>query len=310
MTVLSTSQEQLDTTQSAIHRLACLLVVRLVQHKNHNMAALASQQEQMKIAQLKSYLHQMLERHPSNQKKIKFPKRSFGKTKTVYRSFQAAWFDRWSWFHHDASHDKTFCHVYVTAYKHNLIASSVLQLTIISHGFTNWKDETASKMGFPVKIKKEALDTIYERAKVVQKSPERDAKLQQIKEQLQHETSESSPGIRLFCHTRWTVRASAIHSIVENYPALKELWTWSLDNCSDTEMKARILGVDYNMMKCDFFYGLALGQCILRHADSLSTTLQRPNLSAVEGQSIVSTTVNTLSNLRSENVFTCFGLMS
>ena len=69
MTVLSTSQEQLDTIQSAIHRLACLLVVRLVQHQNHNMAALPSQQEQLKIAQLKSYLHQMLERHPSNQKK-------------------------------------------------------------------------------------------------------------------------------------------------------------------------------------------------------------------------------------------------
>ena len=146
---------------------------------------------------------------------------------------------------------------------------------------------------------KEALDTTYERAKPVQKSPGCDAKLQQIKEQLQHETSESSPDIRLLCPTRRTVLASAIHSIVENYPALKELWTWSLDNCSDTEMKARILGVDYNMMKFDFFYGLALGECILRYADSLSTTLQRPNLSAAEGQSITSMTVN-LGNLRSQ----------
>ena len=45
---------------------------------------------------------------------------------------------------------------------------------------------------------------------------------------------------------------------------------------------------------------LLWGECILRHADSRSTTLQRPNLSAAEGQSIASMAVNTLSNLRSE----------
>ena len=65
---------------------------------------------------------------------------------------------------------------------------------------------------------KEALDTTYEK-ELVKNPLKRDAKLQQIKEELQHETSESSPGIRLLCPTRWTVLASAIHSIVENYPA-------------------------------------------------------------------------------------------
>ena len=129
---------------------------------------------------------------------------------------------------------------------------------------------------------KEALDTTYEK-ELVKNPLKRDAKLQQIKEELQYETSESSPGIRLLCPTRWTVLASAMHSIEENYPALKELWTWSLDNCSDTETKARIRGVDYHMMTFDFFHGLALGEFLLRHTDSLSTTLQRPNLSAAEG---------------------------
>ena len=75
------------------------------------------------------------------------------------------------------------------------------------------------------------------------------------------------------------------------------------------EMKARIRGVDYHMMTFDFFHGLALGEFLLRHTDSLSTPLQRPNLSAAEGQSITSTTVITFSNLRSE-LFSCFGLMS
>ncbi|KAI0243334.1 hypothetical protein LSAT2_014476, partial [Lamellibrachia satsuma] len=75
---------------------------------------------------------------------------------------------------------------------------------------------------------------------------------------------------------------------------------------SDTEMKARIRGVDYHMMKFYFFHGLALGEFLLRHTDSLSTTLQRPNLSAAEGQSITSMTVNNFSNLRSEFFFFLF----
>ena len=106
----------------------------------------------------------------------------------------------------------------------------------------------------------------------------------------------------LLCLTRWTVRASAMHSSVENYQFGHGLWTTA-------QMKAQIRGADYHMMKFYFFYGLALGECILCHADSLSTTFQRPNSSASEGQSIASMTVNTLSNLRSEKNLTCFGLM-
>ena len=118
------------------------------------MAALPSQQEQLTIAQLKNYLHQ---KDTLPTKKFKFPKRSFGKTKIVYRSFPVAWFNHWSWLHYDASHDKIFCHVCVTAFKQNLIASSVLELAFISRGFTNWKDATASKIGFPSHDRSEAV---------------------------------------------------------------------------------------------------------------------------------------------------------
>ena len=78
-----------------------------------------------------------------------------------------------------------------------------------------------------------------------------------------------------------------MHSIIDN-------------NSSDTEMNARIRDAYYGMMKCELFYGLALGECALRHADRLRTTPQSRNFSAAEEQPLTSMTVKTLSNLRTE----------
>jgi len=60
------------------------------------------------------------------------------------------------------------------------------------------------------RIMKDALDTSYELIKLVKKSPRRDPLLQKLKEQMPND----SPGIRVLCPTRWTVRAQALHSIL------------------------------------------------------------------------------------------------
>ena len=89
------------------------------------------------------------------------------------------------------------------------------------------------------KIMKDALDTSYELIKLVKKSPRRDAILQKLKEQMPND----SPGIRVLCPTRWTVRAQALHSILANYEVLQSLWDESLEIVKDTEMRSRIQGV-------------------------------------------------------------------
>ena len=66
------------------------------------------------------------------------------------------------------------------------------------------------------KIMKDALDTYYELIKLVKKSPCRDAIFQKLKEQMPND----SPGIRVLCPTRWTVRAQVLHSILANYEVL------------------------------------------------------------------------------------------
>ena len=45
------------------------------------------------------------------------------------------------------------------------------------------------------------------------------------------------------CTTRWTVRGDALAAFINNYTELMDLWNWSLQVTSDTEMKARLQDV-------------------------------------------------------------------
>jgi len=83
-----------------------------------------------------------------------------------------------------------------------------------------------------------------------------------------------SPGIRILCPTRWTVRAEALSSISENYEALQLTWDAAIEATRDSEMRARIGGVSAQMQKFDFFFGVELGRKLLNMVDNLSRTLQ------------------------------------
>ena len=79
------------------------------------------------------------------------------------------------------------------------------------------------------KLMKDALDIVYEIMKLIKKSPRRNSAFQLLKEKM----SPASPGIRILCPTRWTVRADALRSIVENYVVLQALWEESLEFVKD-----------------------------------------------------------------------------
>ena len=152
------------------------------------------------------------------------------------------------------------------------------------------------------KLMKDALDTTHEITKLIKKSPRRDTCFECLKVEMAPDT----PGMRVLCPTRWTVRAEALQSILDNYSVLHELWIESIDIVKDTERKARILGVASQMKNFDYFYGVSLGNLILRHSDNLSRTLQKADISAAEGQAVAAMTVQTLQSLRSDSNFTLF----
>ena len=62
------------------------------------------------------------------------------------------------------------------------------------------------------------------------------------------------------------------------------------DIFSDSETHACIAGVEAYMSKFEYMFGLVHAECVLRHMDNLSKTLQSPKLNASEGQRIAELT--------------------
>ena len=53
-----------------------------------------------------------------------FPKRSFGKTAIVWRSFQPSWFKQWPFLHYDEANDVAYCHTCATGFKQGKMRAS------------------------------------------------------------------------------------------------------------------------------------------------------------------------------------------
>uniref|UniRef100_A0A1X7VW05 Uncharacterized protein n=1 Tax=Amphimedon queenslandica TaxID=400682 RepID=A0A1X7VW05_AMPQE len=100
--------------------------------------------------------------------------------------------------------------------------------------------------------------------------------------------------------------AEALKSILDNFNALLELCDESLQIVKDIEMKARILGVQAQMKKFDFLFGVSLGFLLLKHTDNLSKTMQKEDMCAAEAQNVTSLTLSTLKSLHNDVSFNCF----
>ena len=174
------------------------------------------------------------------------------------------------------------------------------------------------------KIMRDALDTTYEMSKLVKFSPKRDSLFEKLKQELAPDT----PGFRTLCPTRRAVRADSPQSVLDNYEkaqagkdqekvqpekdshsknqVLQDLWEESYSAIRDTDIRARIKGVDAQMRSFDYLFGVMLGQSILRHTYNLSKGLQHEDLAASEGQSMAKVTVDTLAKLRNDASFNEF----
>ena len=152
-------------------------------------------------------------------------------------------------------------------------------------------------------VMKDALETTREITKLIKYSPRRDGIFQRLKETV---PVGSTPGIKVLCPTRWTVRAQSIRSILANYNTLQRIWEVALQATTDTETKARIQGVAAQMITFTYLVRSMLCELVLKHADNLSRTLQHASMSAAEGQQITTMTVATLNSMRSKDQFDLF----
>ena len=79
---------------------------------------------------------------------FRFPKRLFGTSKLVFRSFQVAWFDSWRWLHYVQDGDKVICHTCTRAHRIHQLATLMLDAAFITKCYSNGKDATRKKAGF------------------------------------------------------------------------------------------------------------------------------------------------------------------
>ena len=80
------------------------------------------------------------------------------------------------------------------------------------------------------------------------KSPKRDAIFQKLK----HDLATDTPGFRVLSPTRWTVHAASLQSVLDNYEVLLGVWEESKNSQSDSEMKARIIDIQTQMLTFNF----------------------------------------------------------
>ena len=137
------------------------------------------------------------------------------------------------------------------------------------------------------KVARDASDTSFEINKLIIFSPKREAVFDQQKKDL----TPDCHGIRVFCPTRWTVKAQSLKCILQNYKNCGLVcWIKTLDS----ELRARIIGIKAQMESFDYYFGVCVGELVLNHADNLSKSLPSKTISAAEGQHIAVMTLMVL----------------
>ena len=147
------------------------------------------------------------------------------------------------------------------------------------------------------KLLSDTMDIAKEIVSLIKFSPKRENLLREIKENLEGPESEA---------TRWTVRASCFQRILDNYAALLQEWTISLDEKLQSVIRGRIIGCQAQMSTFDFFFGLNLGQRMFSHTDNLSRTLQQTKMSALSGKRVACFTKDVLPKMRNDTCFRSF----
>ena len=88
--------------------------------------------------------------------------------------------------------------------------------------------------------------------------------------EFESEPEEKANDITKLSQTRWTVRATCLQRVIDNYEALMKVWIHCLDNGKmESELKGRIIGVKTQMESFELYFGLHLGGLLYSHTDNL-----------------------------------------
>ena len=155
----------------------------------------------------------------------------------------------------------------------------------------------------------DTMSTVTEICVLFNYSPKRENILGRMQENFEGNfvpATDKFSALEKLCPTRWTVCASCLQKIIDNYCLLLKLQDECLKESLDVETRSRIIGCKAQMKTFNFFFGLCLGQRHYSLTDNLSKTLQKEKMSAVSGQRLASLTAKTIQSMRSDSDFDLF----
>ena len=57
----------------------------------------------------------------------------------------------------------------------------------------------------------------------------------------------------------------SLKSVLDNYAVLQEEFDLCLETCLEPDIKSRIIGVKHHMSTSEYFFGVVIGENILKH---------------------------------------------
>ena len=178
------------------------------------------------------------------------------------------------------------------------------KMSTFCHCYDHSLNLAASDAVKKCKVMSDVLDTTFKVSKLIKYSPKN-----AMFDKLKRELAPDCPGFRVLCLTCLTVRGDSLKSVIDNYAVLQEEFNMCLESRLEPDIKSRIIGVKHQMSTFEFFFGVVIGERILKHTDNLSKTLQHKDISAIEGQGVASLSKRTLEGMRDEETFELFWIM-
>ena len=127
---------------------------------------------------------------------------------------------------------------------------------------------------------RDTLDFIQNLVQLIEFSPKRLHLFEGLKNEVTLNTGEVLPSLRTLCPTCWTVRHSAISSILKNYKTLQT----ALDKIQEghDEYAAKASGLLSRMEEFDTFFGLKLSYQIFAASEQCFTNIQAVDITVQE----------------------------
>ena len=147
-------------------------------------------------------------------------------------------------------------------------------------------------------------NVIYTLVELIRFSPKRLSLFDSIRKEISVNSSETTPCLRVVCPTRWTVRHTAINSILRNYKLLQT--ALEQIELGHDEYAAKGSGLLTQMRNFETYFALKLAYLVFSSSEQLSINLQSVDLTVQEALNGAKLLRTHLQSLRNDGYFNRF----